>query len=97
MTFAGISSDHQRADVIAYLNSNSDHPLPLPKAAQNAPANGSPNKAASPNPTAANAPAGGGGKASGSGKAPAPNAPSSPPAAAAPAPGSNSAGSAPVK
>ena len=95
MTFAGITSEHQRADVIAYLNSNSDHPLPLPKAAQNAPANGSPNKAASPNPTAANAPAGGGGKAPGSGEAPPPKAPSSPPAA--PAPGSNSVGSAPAK
>jgi cytochrome c len=37
MTFAGLSNEHQRADVIAYLNSNSDHPLPLPKAAQNQP------------------------------------------------------------
>jgi cytochrome c len=38
MTFAGIASERQRADVIAYLNANSDHPLPLPKAAQNQPA-----------------------------------------------------------
>ncbi len=38
MTFAGLSSEKQRADVIAYLNSNSDKPLPLPKAAANAPA-----------------------------------------------------------
>ena len=38
MTFAGVTSDHQRADLIAYLNSNSDHPQPLPTAAQNAPA-----------------------------------------------------------
>lgn len=38
MTFAGIESEHERADVIAYLNSNSDHPLPLPKAAHSAPA-----------------------------------------------------------
>lgn len=37
MTFAGISNERQRADVIAYLNSNSDHPLPLPKAAQSQP------------------------------------------------------------
>lgn len=37
MTFAGISNEHQRADLIAYLNSNSDNPLPLPKAAQNQP------------------------------------------------------------
>ena len=34
MTFAGISNEKQRADVIAYLNSNSDKPLPLPKAAE---------------------------------------------------------------
>ncbi len=38
MSFAGIDSEKQRADVIAYLNSNSDNPLPLPKAAQNQPA-----------------------------------------------------------
>lgn len=40
MTFAGLPSEKQRADVIAYLNSNSDHPLPLPQAAQSAPAGG---------------------------------------------------------
>jgi cytochrome c len=40
MTFAGISSQKQRADMIAYLNSNSDQPLPLPKEAQNQPAPG---------------------------------------------------------
>jgi len=49
MTFAGLSNEHQRADVIAYLNSNSDHPLPLPKAAQNQPAA---NQAAGNNPPA---------------------------------------------
>ena len=38
MTFAGIPNDKQRADVIAYLNSNSDKPEPLPKAAENKPA-----------------------------------------------------------
>ena len=81
MTFAGIPSEHQRADVIAFLNSNSDHPEPLPKAAQNAPANAAPNNAA---PHPANAPAGGGAEA------PAPPAPS-PPAAPPPA------GSAPAK
>lgn len=31
MTFAGLSSPKDRADVIAYLNSQSDKPLPLPK------------------------------------------------------------------
>ena len=32
MTFAGLSNEKQRADVIAYLNSLSPNPLPLPKA-----------------------------------------------------------------
>jgi cytochrome c len=41
MTFAGIDNEKQRANVIAYLNSNSDHPLPLPKVAQNQAASGS--------------------------------------------------------
>jgi cytochrome c len=36
MTFAGVPSPKQRADIIDYLNSNSDGPLPLPTA-QNAP------------------------------------------------------------
>jgi cytochrome c len=85
MTFAGIPSEHQRADVIAFLNSNSDHPLSLPKAAQNAPANAAPNNAA---PHPANPRAGGGAQAPASGGAPAPP-PASPPAASAPAPGAN--------
>jgi cytochrome c len=38
MTFAGLPSEKQRADVIDYLNSNSDNPLPMPQAAQAAPA-----------------------------------------------------------
>jgi cytochrome c len=33
MTFAGLSSEKQRADVIAYLNTLSANPLPLPKPA----------------------------------------------------------------
>ena len=33
MTFAGLSRESQRADVIAYLNTLSDNPKPLPKAA----------------------------------------------------------------
>ena len=32
MTFAGINRDRQRADVIAYLRTLSDNPVPLPKA-----------------------------------------------------------------
>jgi cytochrome c len=41
MTFAGIKNDQQRADVIAYLHTLSDNPVPLPKAqAENAPAAG---------------------------------------------------------
>jgi cytochrome c len=34
MTFAGLSNEKQRADVIAYLNTLSPNPQPLPKAAQ---------------------------------------------------------------
>jgi cytochrome c len=34
MSFAGISKDSERADVLAYLNSLSDSPKPLPKAAE---------------------------------------------------------------
>jgi cytochrome c len=32
MTFAGLSNPQDRADVIAFLNAHSDHPLPLPAA-----------------------------------------------------------------
>jgi cytochrome c len=43
MTFAGLSNPQDRADVIAYLNSKSDSPLPLPAApAAAAPAEGAP-------------------------------------------------------
>jgi cytochrome c len=38
MTFGGVPSEKQRANIIDYLNSNSDSPLPLPKAAEAAPA-----------------------------------------------------------
>jgi cytochrome c len=34
MGFAGVSKDNQRADILAYLNSLSDHPAPLPTAAK---------------------------------------------------------------
>lgn len=34
MTFAGLPNDKQRADVIAYLDSLSKNPVPLPKAAK---------------------------------------------------------------
>ncbi len=40
MTFAGLTRDSQRADVIAFLRTQSDNPLPLPKAAENKPAGG---------------------------------------------------------
>jgi cytochrome c len=55
MTFAGISNDQQRADVIAYLRTLSDNPKPLPKAEAAAPA--APAPAASPAAPAAPAPA----------------------------------------
>lgn len=47
MTFAGLSSPQQRADVIAFLDTLSDHPVPLPKpeAAKPVPANGAPKAA----------------------------------------------------
>jgi cytochrome c len=49
MTFAGIKNEQQRADVIDYLHTLSDNPVPLPKAqAENTPA-----------PAASEAPAGG--------------------------------------
>ena len=38
MTFAGLARDTQRADVIGFLRTQSDSPLPLPKAAEAAPA-----------------------------------------------------------
>jgi cytochrome c len=92
MTFAGIDNDHQRADVIAYLNSNSDNPLPLPKAAQ-----------AQPGPTgpapAANAQAAPAGNAPAAAPAAAPPAAAAPAAPAAPppaAPATPSGGSAPA-
>jgi cytochrome c len=36
MTFAGIPRGSERADIIAYLNSLSDNPAPLPKKAAEA-------------------------------------------------------------
>jgi cytochrome c len=36
MTFVGIPKDKERADLLAYLNTLSDNPAPLPKAAENA-------------------------------------------------------------
>src|SRR5579863_7895076 len=75
MSFAGITSDKQRADVIAYLRTLSDNPVPLPEvkpAAAPAPAAGAPAKPGAPAPAAA-APA------------PAPAAAAPPAAPAAPA------------
>ena len=40
MTFAGLSRPEQRADVIDFLHTLADNPVPLPKAAENAPAGG---------------------------------------------------------
>jgi cytochrome c len=40
MTFAGISRPEQRADIIDYLRTLADNPVPLPKAAEGAPAGG---------------------------------------------------------
>ena len=38
MTFAGLARDTQRADVISYLRTLADSPVPLPKGAANTPA-----------------------------------------------------------
>jgi cytochrome c len=38
MTFAGLPNEKQRADIIAYLDTLSKNPVPLPKAAEAAPA-----------------------------------------------------------
>jgi cytochrome c len=56
MTFGGIGSEKQRADIIAYLNSNSDRPQPLPKAAEAAPAPAATAAAPANTPAAAPAP-----------------------------------------
>jgi cytochrome c len=49
MTFAGISNPQDRANVIAYLNQQSDHPLPMPAApAEAAPGAAPPQSGASP-------------------------------------------------
>ena len=42
MTFAGLARGQQRADVIDFLHTLSDSPMPLPKAAENAPAAAAP-------------------------------------------------------
>ena len=54
MTFAGLSNGKQRADVIAYLNTLSANPLPLPTAQGAAtPAANAPAAAPAPTPAAA--------------------------------------------
>jgi cytochrome c len=55
MSFAGIPNDKQRADVIAFLNTLSDHPAPLPAVEAAQPA--APAAAAAPAPAAAPTPA----------------------------------------
>jgi cytochrome c len=50
MTFAGLSNEKQRADVIAYLDTLAANPVPLPKAQENA---ANPPAAAPANPPAA--------------------------------------------
>jgi cytochrome c len=53
MTFAGLSRESQRADVIAYLNTLSANPLPLPAAQAAAPPAPPPASAAPANNSAA--------------------------------------------
>ncbi len=86
MTFAGLSNPKQRADVIAYLETLSPHPMPLPKAqSENAAAPAANPAAAAPANPAAAAPAN-----------PAAAAPANAPAAA-PAPTAPSSGAAPAQ
>jgi cytochrome c len=93
MAFAGLSRGGDRADVIAYLNTLSDSPQPLPKAAEKppaapkeaaAPAATAPAAAAPPAPAPATAPAPAAAPAPAP-QAPAPAAPSAPAPSAAPA------------
>jgi cytochrome c len=57
MTFAGLSRESQRADVIAFLDTLSDSTVPLPKAAANAPAPGGSGPAPAGQAPAGNTPA----------------------------------------
>ena len=70
MTFAGVASDKQRADLIAYLRTLSDNPLPLPKPPEVSQAN-QPNQPNQPGPPAAAPP---------TNTNPPPGAPKAPPA-----------------
>jgi cytochrome c len=70
MTFAGLSNDKQRADVIAYLDTLSPNPVPLPKP-QNASATAPSATGAGSNPPAGANPAPGGAAAPANGSAPA--------------------------
>lgn len=45
MSFAGLTRDRERADVLAYLNSLADNPAPLPKAAAAPSPSGTPGQA----------------------------------------------------
>jgi cytochrome c len=57
MSFAGITNDKQRADVIAYLRTLSDNPVPLPKPEEAKPAPAAAGSPAAPAGAAAPAPA----------------------------------------
>jgi cytochrome c len=72
MTFAGLSNDKQRADVIAYLDTLSSNPVPLPKPQDGSATPPSATGAGSNPPAEAPAnPAPGGGPAQSNGSAPA--------------------------
>jgi len=89
MTFAGVKNPQQRADVIAFLDTLSDSPVPLPKPeASAAPAGGAPAAAGgAPQGGAPAAPPAAGGSAAPKPAAPA-QAPAAPAKGAAPAAGS---------
>lgn len=89
MTFAGISNGKQRADVIAYLDTLSPHPVPLPKAAET--------PSAKPAAAAAAAAAPAAPAAAPSNPAPAANPPAANPPTAGSAPAAPSGGAAPAQ
>jgi cytochrome c len=73
MAFAGVGSGTERADIIAYLRTLSDNPVPLPAAEANA-APGGAAPASDANPGTAPAPAGGTNATPAAAPAPAPEA-----------------------
>jgi cytochrome c len=99
MSFAGITSDKQRADVIGYLRTLSDNPVPLPKPEEKPAAAAAPAAAPSAGGTAAQKPAAAtpATASSGGGSGAQPTAPQATTKPAAPAPAANPPANPPAK